>query len=117
MDESVKDATGFGSGSRLADRISQWASEHPEADAYQITTEIEAGELLATIMASIEISLAGVPADDVHAKEVEVVKKLLADMTMARSRNDALGWIREFNKTDQLEFIGLRIEVPAVVMC
>ena len=111
MTESVENATNFGS--RVANRISEWAEEHPEATQYPLTDEQEAGEILTAIIAMTEMTVQGTNMDKHMRREV---MKILGNMQIAISRREAISYIRELNKTDQLEFLGLEIVVPAIVL-
>lgn len=104
MGESATSASTFGS--RLADRISAWALEHPEATEYCLNEEIEARELLITIAAAIKLMTRDMP----KGIRKDLAIRYRRDMCAAAAQARALEYIRGLD--EPLEFLGLTITVP-----
>ena len=110
MTESAAPAMSFGCA--IADRMSAWAKDHPDAEEYSITTENEAAELLVAIVAAAEMQLAGQKKNATYHEQM----RYLAEMQQAATQGDALDYIRTLTMEQELQFVGLRIVVPLIVL-
>lgn len=98
----------------LTQRIADWARDHPEADSYCLGDELEARQLLLVIVATMKETVRG--TSDMSMAEKNQVHQIAVDMRQAAAQQKAMDYIRELNMTDQLEFIGLKILTPAIVL-
>lgn len=104
MGGSATSASTFGS--KLADRISAWAIEHPEATEYCLGDELEARELLVTIAGAIKLMSRDMP----KGVRRDLANRYRRDMCKAAAQQRALEYIRGLD--EPLEFLGLTITVP-----
>ena len=109
MSVSVRDST-----QELTSRIAAWAREHPEASQYCLGDELEARELLLVIVASMKVTSIG--CCDLTSDEIQTVKRICQEMRLAAAQAKAMDYIRDLNQDDQLEFLGLKITTPAIVL-
>lgn len=117
MTDSATGALTFGS--PVADRISAWAKDNPDATEYCLNDEMEARALLIEILAYTKEMVKDISphTPDNNEREVrQVAKKFMQDMRKALAQGAAIDYIRELNKTEPLEFIGLRITTPDLVL-
>lgn len=99
---------------QLIERISAWARDHPEASNYCLGDELEARQLLLVIAATMKETTRG--CSDLTSDEKRTLKRIRTDMCRAAAQGMAMDYIRALNKTDQLEFLGLEIHTPAIVL-
>ena len=105
-------ATSVGSfGVPIADRIASWLREHPEATEYCLNTEEEAIELLSAIAATIKAAMREAPPG--QARQIKPIRNA---MIRACAQKQAIAYIRELNREEQLEFLGVDIVVPEEVV-
>lgn len=110
MADTVTPAGDFGL--PIADRIALWLQENPDASEYCVNEEIEAKELLLGIAATIKAMMIDVKDRNDYAQ----VKAIRNAMCRAAAQSKAIPYIRELNKTDPLEFLGVRITVPEEII-
>lgn len=109
MDVSMRDST-----RELTDRIAAWARDHPEATEYCLGDETEARQLLLVIVATMKQTVRG--CSDMSTGEKNQIHEIAVAMRKAAAQAKAMDYIRELNATDQLEFLGLEITTPAIVL-
>ena len=110
--ESAPAASTFGA--PIADRISAWLTENPDATEYAINTELEARELLITIAAAIKLMI----RDMEPSHEKDCAKVYERQMRAAAFQKRGLAYIREnfmAEGCEALEFLGVRITVDGSV--
>ncbi len=114
MTESAKPVHSFGS--PIADRISDWLHEHPEATEYCINEELDAAQLLIAISNQLHIHLKTIPKH--YVDDRRDIRKLRNRMQLAAKTFRGIAYIRSLNESgQQLEFLGVRITVPEEVRC
>lgn len=111
MTESARNASVFGSG--IADRINEWAKDNPEATEYCLNDEHEARMLLITIAATLKLLMKDMPR---RSAERAIARKTRSEMLQAAAQTQSIDYIRELNKREQLEFLGLKITTPDLVL-
>ncbi len=109
MPVSVKDST-----QELTSRIAAWARDHPEASQYCLGDELEARELCLVIAATMKETVRG--CSDMTSDERQTVKRIGQELRKAAAQGAAMDYIRALNQRDQLEFIGLEITTPDIVL-
>ncbi len=110
MTDSVSTASTFGSS--VADRVSAWLIDHPEATEYCVNDEREAMQILTEILAHLMLMKRDIP-DAVDRRKVrDLCKQIRKAIVQAR----AIEWIRQKNKTDPIEYLGVKLTVPALVI-
>lgn len=114
MTDSVSSVSTIDSAQQLVERISSWAQDNPEASEYCLGDELEARELLVVIVANIKQSRLG--CSDLSVDEIRQIRRIEREMRKAIAQAKAMDYVRELNKTDPLEFLGLRITTPAIVL-
>ena len=113
--ESATPASNNGSSDpreNILDKLQRLANEDPTLEAYHITTEIEAQELLLAMAAMLKVM-----AKDV---KVEIDRRVLKDYAnqyrAATIQGKAMEYLRELDADDELELFGLKITVPAIII-
>lgn len=99
------------SGPNILERLEQISQEEPDRTEYQLTTETEAQELLTAMAAML-----GKMALDVSGTDRQVLKDYEATYRVQVINNTALDYFRQLTDEDQLEFCGLKITVPVIVL-
>ncbi len=99
---------------QLIERISAWARDHPEANKYCLGDELEARQLLLVIAATMKQTARG--CSDLSSDERQTLKRIGQDMRKAAAQAMAMDYVRALNMTDQLEFLGLEIHTPEIVL-
>lgn len=112
MTDSATRASRKGSNApNILARLEQISQQDPTRSEYQLTTETEAQELL-TAMAAMLAKM----AKDVAGTDRQVLKDYEATYRVQVLNDTALDYFRTLNEEDQLEFCGLKIIVPAIVL-
>lgn len=109
MNVSMQEST-----QQLTQRIVAWARDHPEADSYCLGDELEARQLLLVIVATMKETARG--CRDLSTVEKQQIHNIAQGMRKAAAQGAAMDYVRELNQTDPLEFIGLKIVTPAIVL-
>ncbi len=110
MTDSVSTASTFGS--PVADRVSDWLKDHPEATEYCVNDEREAMYILTEILAHLMLMM---PDIDSAADRFKI-HQLTMDMRRAIVQARAIEWIRKTNETDPIEYLGVKLTTPALVI-
>ena len=110
MTDSVSTASTFGS--PVADRVSDWLKDHPEATEYCVNDEREAMLILTEILAHLMLMKLDIP--DAHDRRK--VRDLCKEIRKAIVQAQAIEWIRETNKTDPIEYLGVMLTTPTRII-
>jgi hypothetical protein len=96
----------------VIERLEQYSQDHPEATTYQVTTELEAEELLGAMAVSLS-SLANEVKDERDRGELLKYGKLYHQAVV---QHRALDYNRGLTAEDELVIYGLKLQVPAIVL-
>lgn len=88
-----------------------YSLEHPSRTEYQITTELEAQEILTAMAASLTMI-----ASDMVNPDRQVMLDFAATYRLAVVRKDALQLFRDIAGVDDLVIFGLKLTVPVIVL-
>lgn len=114
--DSVINANGNGSPQpsereHILDRLQRLAVENPQLEEYQLTTEIEAQQLLLAMAAMLK----ELRKDVKHAEDREEIGQYARDYRLAVQEGRALEYLHGLNPDDELELFGLKITTSVIV--
>jgi hypothetical protein len=96
----------------VLDRLQRLAVENPDLVEYQLTTELEAQELLTAMAAMLKVMM-----KDVHHRgDKRTIQDYANQYRKAVIQGNAFGYIHELNSDDGLELFGLKITTGVAVL-
>ena len=96
----------------IMERLEMYSLEHPQRTEYQVTTELEAQEILTAMAASLTM----IASDMAEGPERRVMNDYAATYRLAVIRADALQLFRDIAGKDDLVIYGLTLTVPCIVL-
>jgi hypothetical protein len=96
----------------VLDRLQRLAVENPDLVEYQLTTELEAQELLIAMAAMLKVMI-----KDIHqAGDKRTIQDYANEYRLAVIQGKAFEYIHELNPDDEFELFGLKITTGVVVL-
>lgn len=114
--DSVINAKGNGSpppsaNEHILDRLQRLAVENPDLAEYQLTTELEAQELLTAMAAMLKVMIKDVD----HPDDKRQLKDYANEYRHAVIQGNALNYLHKLNPEDELELFGLKITTSVII--
>ena len=96
----------------IMERLEMYSLENPSRTEYQVTTELEAQEILTAMAASLTM----IASDMAKGADRNVMQDFAASYRLAVVRKDALQLFRDIAGVDDLVIFGLKLTVPVIVL-
>lgn len=96
----------------ILDRLQRLAVNDPDLTEYQLTTELEAQELLIAMAAMLKV----MRKDVVGKKDKQLLNDYACQYRAAVIQGRALEYFRTLNAGDQLALFGLAITTPMIIL-
>lgn len=98
---------------RILQQIEEYADEHPEAQAYYLSTEDDARDLLVAIMSTLRITMQN---STLSRQEKEEIGRHAMSYHEAIQSGECLNFVRLLTEDDELAIYGLTLKVSPVLI-